>query len=72
MFISFSCKQIPSANMILINGKIITVDNKFTIAEAVAVSKDKIVAIGTNKQIKRFSGSDTKIIDLKEELLFRV
>jgi predicted amidohydrolase YtcJ len=65
LFFTFSCRQIPAADMILINGKIVTVDKKFTIAEAVAVSKDKIVAVGTNQQIRKFSGNNTKIIDLK-------
>jgi len=65
LVITFTCRRIPLADMILINGKIVTVDNKFTIAEAVAVSKDMIVAVGTNKQIKKISGRNTRIIDLK-------
>jgi predicted amidohydrolase YtcJ len=65
IFITFSCKQIPSADMILINGKIVTVDKKFSIAEAVAISQDKIIAVGTNQQIKKYSGANTRIIDLK-------
>jgi predicted amidohydrolase YtcJ len=54
-----------SADFIFLNGKIITVDQKFTIAEAVAIKKDKIIAVGSNKKIKKFAGSQTKIIDLK-------
>lgn len=36
------------ADFTLSNGKIITVDEKFSIAQAVAVRGDRIVAVGTN------------------------
>jgi predicted amidohydrolase YtcJ len=65
LLIHFACKPLPSADLILINGKIITVDYNFTIAEAVAISKDKIEAVGTNSQIRRLTGSTTRTIDLK-------
>ena len=53
------------ADLILINGKIITADQNFTIVEAVAVLDDKIEALGTNDKIRRYAGSETRIIDLK-------
>jgi predicted amidohydrolase YtcJ len=65
VLIHSGCKSVPSADLILSNGKIVTVDKNFSVAEAVAVSKDKIVAVGTNKQIRKFAGSQTKTIDLK-------
>lgn len=52
------------ADIILINGKIVTVDNNFTIADAVAISEDKILSVGSNSQIRRLSGRKTQIIDL--------
>jgi predicted amidohydrolase YtcJ len=54
-----------SADLILFNGKIITVDKNFTIADAVAICKDKIIAVGSNNKIRKFTGRQTKIIDLK-------
>ncbi|HPJ66523.1 MAG TPA: amidohydrolase [Desulfobacteraceae bacterium] len=39
------------ADIVLYNGKILTVDKKFTIAQAVAINKDRIIAVGTSKQI---------------------
>jgi predicted amidohydrolase YtcJ len=63
--VHFACKPVHSADLILLNGKIITADHNFTISEAVAISKDKIEAVGTNGQIKKLSGSNTKTIDLK-------
>ena len=56
MFIHSSCKPMIYADLVLINGKIVTVDSNFSIAEAIAVSNDKIVAVGTNRQIKKFIG----------------
>jgi predicted amidohydrolase YtcJ len=65
LLINYACKPMPSADVILINGKIVTVDKDFTIAEAVAISNDKIIAVGSNAKIGKFSNSQTKTIDLK-------
>jgi predicted amidohydrolase YtcJ len=51
--------------MILYNGKIITVDKNFTIASAVAISKGKIISVGTNSQMRKLTGRKTKTINLK-------
>jgi predicted amidohydrolase YtcJ len=56
-------QQAP-ADTILTNGKIITVDDRFSIAEAVAVKGDRIVAVGTNQDIARLAGPNTRRIDL--------
>ena len=61
---NFSCKPVTSADIILINGKIVTVDSNFTIAEALAISGDTIIAVGTNNTILKLSGDETRIIDL--------
>jgi hypothetical protein len=53
------------ADLILKNGKIVTIDEKETIAEAVAVKFDKILAVGTTKEVKGLIGADTKVVDLK-------
>jgi predicted amidohydrolase YtcJ len=52
------------ADLVLSNGKIITVDDRFTIAQAVAVRGDRIVAVGTNQEITRLAGPNTRRIDL--------
>jgi predicted amidohydrolase YtcJ len=65
ILIQFSCKPAQSVDLILINGKIVTVDKKFTIAEAVAIKNDRIVAVGTSNKIKKLAGNQTKTIDLK-------
>jgi predicted amidohydrolase YtcJ len=59
------------ADMVLINGQIITIDNdEFnnepgTVAQAMAVRDGKILALGSNAQINPMAGPDTNLIDLK-------
>lgn len=52
-------------NLILYNGKIVTVDSNFSIAEAVAIKGDKIVAVGENADLKKLKGTKTQMVDLK-------
>ncbi len=59
----FARQSMP--DMILTNGKIITVDERFSIAQAVAVKGDRIVAVGTNSEISRLAGTSTRRIDLR-------
>src|SRR5271166_563340 len=51
-------------DLILINGKILTVDAQDSIVEAVAITKSKIVAVGTTAEIQRRAGPATRVIDL--------
>ncbi|MGE5191548.1 MAG: amidohydrolase family protein [Deltaproteobacteria bacterium] len=53
------------ADLILHHGKIVTVDEKFTIAEGLAVKGDRIVAVGTNAEVLKLAGPKTEKIDLK-------
>ena len=57
--------QEPAADLILSNGKIITVDERFTIAQAVAIRGDRIVAVGTNQEMAQLAGPDARRIDLR-------
>jgi predicted amidohydrolase YtcJ len=56
--------QQPAPDLVLSNGKIITVDERFTIAQAVAIKGDRIVAVGTNQEMARLAGPNTRKIDL--------
>ena len=56
--------QQPAPDLILSNGKIITVDERFTIAQAVAIKGDRIVAVGTNQEMAQLAGANTRRIDL--------
>ncbi len=57
--------QQAAPDLILTNGKIITVDDQFRIAEAVAIRGDRFVAVGTNADIAALAGSNTRRIDLE-------
>ena len=52
------------ANLILHNGKIVTVGKNFTTTEAVAVRGDRFVAVGDNATVLKEAGPKTQIIDL--------
>ena len=52
-------------NLILNNGKILTVDEDFRTAEAVAIRDGVFLAVGTNQEIQRLRGPETHIIDLE-------
>jgi predicted amidohydrolase YtcJ len=62
--ISMVRAQQPAPDLVLSNGKIITVDDRFTIAQAVAIRGDRIVAVGTNQEMARLAGPGTRRIDL--------
>ncbi|MBS7620159.1 amidohydrolase family protein, partial [Candidatus Bathyarchaeota archaeon] len=56
-------------DLILLNGKIITLDPWGTIAEAVAVRDGRIVKVGSTDEIKCLAGSRTRVIDLRGKTL---
>lgn len=64
--------QLPRAaapTLVLYNAKVITVDSEFSLAEAVAISGDRIVAVGTSAQMKAIAGPATRLLDLKGQTL---
>ncbi len=52
-------------DLIFYNGKILTVDSDFSIQESLAISNDKIVAVGKNTEILALAMKDTTQIDLE-------
>jgi len=52
-------------NLILINGKIITMNNSNPTAQAVAVKDRKIVKVGNNDEVLVLKDGHTTVIDLK-------
>ena len=53
-----------SADTILVGGRVVTLDVRSTIAEAMAIRGDKITAVGGAADIKRLAGAKTLVIDL--------
>jgi predicted amidohydrolase YtcJ len=62
LFASFG--DVPKANLVLLNGNIITIKTKGDRAQAIAITDGNIVAVGSNDDIRNFIGSQTKVIDL--------
>ncbi|MCK4582771.1 amidohydrolase family protein, partial [Candidatus Bathyarchaeota archaeon] len=50
--------------IVLTNGYVITLDEKGTIAESVAIQDNKILRVGTNRETRGLVGPGTKVIDL--------
>ena len=64
-----SCtKKEEPADLVLMQGKIVTVDEIKPEVEAIAVRGDTVVALGTNTEIEPYIGDSTKVIDLKGNL----
>jgi predicted amidohydrolase YtcJ len=59
----------PSASLIVTNAAVYTVDKQHLKAEAVAVIKERIVAVGSQTDIDLWRGPQTKVIDAGGKLL---
>lgn len=57
--------QTPApADLVLLNGKVITVDPTDRVAEAVAIAGGRVVAVGTTAEIRGRVGPATQVVDL--------
>jgi predicted amidohydrolase YtcJ len=54
-----------AATLVLRQGKIITVDEAFSIAEAVAIDGDTILHVGRSAEMQPFIGPETRVIELR-------
>jgi predicted amidohydrolase YtcJ len=59
----------PPADLVLTNGKIVTVETALPEAQAVAIVGDRIADIGSSADMKRHVGPKTEVIDLKGQLV---
>jgi predicted amidohydrolase YtcJ len=53
------------ADLVLTNGKILTVDSRDSIAQAVAIGNGTITAVGSAADVRAFVGPQTRVIDLR-------
>lgn len=74
LFIFFGIAALPAAeeglmaDMVLVNGKIFTVNPAQPWAQAVAVRDGRFVAVGNDEEIRKLAGKDTEVIDLQGKL----
>ena len=54
-----------TADVVLVNGKIATVDDRFSIVQALAIKDRRVVATGSNEAVRKHAGAATRVIDLK-------
>jgi len=64
-----ACAAVPAVaqnvDTVLVNGKILTVDNQFSTREALAIRDGKIAATGSTADVRKLAGADTRVIDLE-------
>ena len=70
LFCLFGCEptQNTGVDLVLTNGKVVTVDDAVPEAEAIAIQADTIVAVGSSAEIAAYVGEETDIIDLQGRL----
>jgi predicted amidohydrolase YtcJ len=54
-----------TADTVLINGKILTVDSQFSTQEAIAIRDGRIGAVGKTADVRKLAGPRTRVIDLQ-------
>jgi predicted amidohydrolase YtcJ len=52
-------------DFILVNGRVYTVDDSFSTAEAIAIKGETIVRVGSTDDVRSLSGADTRVVDLE-------
>jgi predicted amidohydrolase YtcJ len=57
--------QQPRADLILVNGRVLTVDANDRVAQAVAIAGNRIVAVGTTADIERAASPNARRVDLQ-------
>jgi predicted amidohydrolase YtcJ len=55
----------PGADTVLSNGKILTVDEDFSIVEAIAIDGDRVLATGSNEEMLALADATTEVVDLE-------
>ena len=68
LFFLFSCNQQPAADLLLVNGKILTLEENNVQVSAIAIKGDHILAVGSDEQLNVHKSATTKVIDLKGQL----
>jgi predicted amidohydrolase YtcJ len=61
---SATCATAQTADTVLFNGKILTVDPDFSVREAIAISQGRVLATGTTADIKKLADDKARLIDL--------
>src|SRR6266496_4896634 len=63
VIVSQPTRTTPRADLVLLNAKVLTVDDRFREAAALAVRDGRFVAVGSNDDMRPYIGSGTRVID---------
>jgi predicted amidohydrolase YtcJ len=70
MIITGSCSSQDKADLVIINGKVITIDDANPTAEAIAVRGETIIAVGSTREISGYiDKGTTEVIDARGRLV---
>ncbi len=65
----YSVSTLAAADLILHNGRIVTADAKFSIAQAISVTGGRIDRVGTNDEVLKGRTAATQVVDLKGRMV---
>jgi len=62
--LSTTAAPAQTADTVLFNGKVVTVDREFSVREAIAIADGRVLATGTSAAMKKLAGKRARMIDL--------
>jgi predicted amidohydrolase YtcJ len=65
ILLAATAAQAQTADTILVNGKILTIDAQSSIREAMAIRDGRIVSLGSSADIRKLGGPQSRVIDLQ-------
>jgi predicted amidohydrolase YtcJ len=70
LVVALGCRAEPEipADLVLLDGKVVTVDDNVPEGQAIAMKGDTILAVGSNREIRAYIGAETEVIDLDGNL----
>jgi hypothetical protein len=72
LWLACSCasgREAAPADTLYVNGAVLTLDARSSVASAVAVRQGKIVAVGSDADLRAFRGPSTRVVDLQGRTL---
>ncbi|MDE0841800.1 MAG: amidohydrolase, partial [Porticoccaceae bacterium] len=60
---------VSQATSIYLNGQVVTVEDSRGTVQAIAVADGRILALGSDRQIQKYRGDNTRVVDLKGKTL---
>ena len=61
---AISSASAETADAVLFDGKILTVDREFSVQQAIAIAHGKVLATGTTADMKKLADDKARLIDL--------